>query len=142
MTPERFGTLAAAYGGTIARWPAAEQDAARAWLLVRPEAHAVLAAEDGLDAALAGWVVTGPEAALVGRIASNVPGWHARARQVRLWLSGISTAATLAAGIAAGAWIVGSRVPAADARLGRLYQLTVLGAPLDLGEPLAGQQPL
>lgn len=142
MTHERFATLAAAYGGTIARWPAAEQDAARAWLLARPEAHTVLVAEDGLDAALAGWVVPGPGTALAGWIASDVPGWHARARQVRLWLSGIGTAATLAAGIVAGAWIVGSRVPAADARPGRLYQLTVLGAPLDIGEPLAGQQPL
>jgi len=129
VTPERFGTLAVAYGGTIARWPTAEQDAARAWLLARPEAHAVLAAEDGLDAALAGWVVPGPGAALAGRIASSEPGWHARARQMRLWLSGIGTVATLAAGIAAGAWIVGSRVPAADARPGRLYQLTVLGCP-------------
>ena len=142
MTPERFGTLAAAYGGAIARWPAAEQDAARAWLLAQPAAHAVLAAEDGLDATLAGWLVPGPGAALAGRIASNVPGWHARARQVRLWLSGMGTAATLAAGIAAGAWIVGTRVPAADAGPGRLCQLTVLGAPLDLGELLAGQQPL
>lgn len=142
MTSERFGTLAAAYGGTIAHWPAAEQDAAWAWLLARPEAHAVLAAEDGLDAALAGWVVPGPGAALAGRIASSVPGWHARARHVRLWLSGMGTAATLAAGIATGAWIVGTRVPAPGAGPGRLCQLTVLGAPLDLGELLAGQQPL
>ena len=53
MTHERFEILAHAYGGDIARWPAAERDAAALLMAAEPEfARIVLADAGELDAAL------------------------------------------------------------------------------------------
>lgn len=134
MTPDRFAALADAYGGTIARWPAAERDAARAHLAAHPEAAAALAREAGLDAILAGWTVPGPGAALAARIAATAMHGQGRRRRLMLWLSGLGTAATLAGGLATGAGIVALQAPAADQALGPLYQLSVLGAPVEPAE--------
>jgi len=52
MDRDRFENLAAAYGGDPRRWPAAERDAARAFLDADPEAERLLFEARQLDAAL------------------------------------------------------------------------------------------
>lgn len=128
MTPERFAALAAAYGGTIDRWPEAERAAARAFRDAHPEAEAVLAAEAALDAALARWAVPAPGAALVGRIARDAARRRQSPRRLRLWLAGLGLAGALAGGGAIGAVLVARLVPAGGA--GCSQSLTVLGAPV------------
>lgn len=136
MTPDRFAALADAYGGSLDRWPATERDAARAHIAARPEARALLAEAARLDDALAGWTVPGPGAALAARIMTEAARRHAYRRRLRLWLSGLGTAATLAGGLATGAGAMALWAPPADTAGGPLYQLTVLGAPV---EPLEHQ---
>jgi hypothetical protein len=132
VTPERFGALADAYGGNIDRWPIAERDAAWLHLRQNPNAEGVLSAAARLDSALAGWTVPGPGAALAARIALTVARRHAHGRRLRLWLSSLGAAAALASGMAAGAIVLMLSVPATDQLSAPMYQLTVLGAPLDL----------
>ena len=53
MNAERFASLAEAWGGAIARWPAAEQDSAFTFLATTPErADAILAEAREIDALL------------------------------------------------------------------------------------------
>lgn len=55
MTPERFETLAEAYGGEIGRWPEDARDAAAAFMAGDPErARQILSRESALDEALDG----------------------------------------------------------------------------------------
>lgn len=89
MTRERFEDLAEIYGGDIARWPAAERDAAALLMAANPDfAKAALAAPAELDAMLDAWaplVVSHPlrEAVIAGaptvRGRSGVRGWFWRA---------------------------------------------------------------
>ena len=132
MTPERFAVLADAYGGDVDRWPTKEREAARIHLQSQPEAEAVLAAAAGLDAVLAGWTVPGPGAALAASIAAAVARRHAHTRRLRLWLSSLGAATVLASGVAAGALAVVLSSPADELVTTPLYELSVLGAPLDL----------
>ncbi len=132
MTPTRFAALAEAYGGRIETWPEAEQDAALAYLVENPASEALLTAQTALDSVLAAWTVPGPGAALAGRIVSSVGRGNALARRLKLWVSGLGAAAALASGIAVGVTLVGVTPPASSQYSGRFYQLTVLGAPLDL----------
>ncbi len=132
MTPERFGTLVDAYGGDLDRWPADERDAARTLLLHQPEAQAMLSAAAGLDTALAAWTVPGPGAALAARIVATVARRHTQARRLRLWLSSLGAATVLASGVAAGALVVTRLTSAEVPATAPLYELSVLGAPLDI----------
>ena len=132
MTPDRFRALADAYGGDLDRWPAAERDAARRHLRQRPGAGAARQAAAGLDAVLATWTVPGPGAALAARIAATLARRHAHARRLRVWLSSLGAATALAGGVAAGAVVVMLAAPAAERMTPPLYELRVLGAPLDL----------
>lgn len=142
MTSERFAALADSFGGSIERWPAAEQAAARAYLKAHPEALGRLAEAARLDSMLASWTVPGPGAALTARIIDTTRRRHLRRRRLRLWLSGLGTAATLAGGMATGAGVVAFRPPAATAAFGALYQPSMLGAPLEGAEhPAAGDAP-
>lgn len=138
MTPERLETLAASYGADPARWPEAEQAAARALLRASPGARAVLAREAALDAALLAWRVTAPGAALAGRIAVAMSAQAAARRRWRLWLSNLAGAAALAGGVAAGIGVVGlSGVHsghADPAHLDSLYEASTLGLPADASE--------
>ena len=137
MTPERFRALADAYGGDLGRWPAAEQDAARALLLRQPGMRATLSAAAGLDRALAAWTVPGPGAALAARIAAAAAHRRTHTRRLRLWLSGLGAATALAGGVAAGVLVVTLSVPAEEQAATPLYALSVLGAPLDVEARLA-----
>ncbi|NPD66559.1 hypothetical protein HN018_09395 [Lichenicola cladoniae] len=136
MTPARFAALADAYGSKIERWPDAERDAARHHLASRPEARAVLAEAAWLDTRLESWTLPrpGPGAALTGRIMAAATRAKARRRWLQVWLSGLGTAATLVGGLATGAGVIALWAPSDDQAGASLYQVDVLGAPLELGE--------
>ena len=75
MTRERFEDLAEIYGGDIARWPAAERDAAALLMAAEPEfAKAALAAPADLDAVLDAWAPMAVSHQLRGA-GSGAPGW-------------------------------------------------------------------
>jgi len=112
MTPERFETLAEAYGGDVARWPYAEREAAAELMAERPAwAGRVLAEAGELDAALSGLAPPRGSAGLADRIAATAP--KARPRW-RGWLVPSAMGAGLAAACAAGV-VLGAQlsVPAA-----------------------------
>lgn len=101
MTPERFETLAEAYGGDIARWPVDERDAASQLMIDQQDwAAKVLARAGELDAVLDHWapVALGHglrEAILAGAPAPRRSLWPR-------WLVGASLGAGLATACAAG----------------------------------------
>lgn len=93
LTPERFATLADAYGGSIDRWPAEVQAEAHA-LATEPKLAAILRAAMLLDERLDAWEVTPPEAALYNQIVRRAP--VRIGRRLRLWWAGLGIAAALA----------------------------------------------
>ena len=106
MTPERFETLADAYGGDVARWPPPERDAAALILASDPAwAGAILTRAGALDAALDGYPAPPASAELMGRILQAAP--KVRAPRWIGWLlpagMGAGLAAACAAGVIAGA---------------------------------------
>lgn len=105
MTPERFETLAAAYGGDVARWPDAEREGAAELMAGRAAwASRILADAGDLDIALDAWVPSRGSPDLAARIAAGAP--RGRARWIG-WLlpagMGVGLAAACAAGVMAGA---------------------------------------
>ncbi|MDQ8016062.1 MAG: hypothetical protein AAGD03_03775 [Bordetella sp.] len=110
MTPERFADLAQAWGARIARWPAAERDAAEQLLRHTPMLQAVLDREAALDHALDAHRVPAPGSALAAAVESSAPRPNpARVRRPRTawwpsagW-SGAGVAGLGLAGVAAGA---------------------------------------
>ena len=100
MTRERFESLAEAYGGEPARWPADEREAAALMMAAEPAfARAVLGRAGGLDTALDAWRPQAPSTTLLERILASAPA----ARRPRFaWLSPAALAAGLAAACAAG----------------------------------------
>ena len=100
MTPERFETLAEAWGGDVARWPDADREAAAALMAEKPAwAERVLAGAGELDAALSALAPPRGSAGLADRIAAGAP--KARPRW-RSWLVPSAMGAGLAAACAAG----------------------------------------
>jgi hypothetical protein len=100
MTPERFETLAEAWGGDVARWPVGEREAAAVLMAARSEwAQAVLARAGDLDAALAAYAPPQASARLAETIAAGAP---APRRRWRAWLLPAGMGAGLAAACAAG----------------------------------------
>ncbi|NBB17288.1 hypothetical protein GVN21_18145 [Caulobacter sp. SLTY] len=109
MDAQRFETLAEAHGGLITRWPAAEQDAAYAWLAEAPEAaQAVLSQALALDEALDVLRPPSPSTALRDAVLAAAPA-PARPRTLARWLTGAGIGAALAAASAAGV-VVGVQV--------------------------------
>lgn len=107
MTLERFAGLAEAYGGAVARWPAADRDAAMA-MAATPMAVAILAQASMLDDMLDAWRVPAPSDRLRTTLSAAVP---TRApTRARFWWSGIGIAATLA-GATAGVTAVALLAP-------------------------------
>ena len=135
MTSERFSALAAAYGGDIDRWPESERWPARAYVQSHPEARPILLQQAQLDAALAAWAVPNPTASLAAGIFRNVLDRQALLWRVRIWLSGAGAAAALAGGVAAGMGLVAVSTPSPTQWTGGLYELHVLGVPLDAAHP-------
>lgn len=102
MTRERFEALAEAYGGAIARWPAAEREAALILAAAEPDfASAVLARAESLDAALDAWRPQSVGHVWRERIIAAAPGALRRAERLS-WLWGWTAGAGLAAACAAG----------------------------------------
>ncbi|TAJ69994.1 MAG: hypothetical protein EPO51_20970 [Phenylobacterium sp.] len=117
MTPDRFETLAEAYGGDVARWPDTDREAAAALMAAEPAwARDALARAADLDAALDGYAAPRGSTGLADRIAAGAP--KARARWVG-WLlpagMGVGLATACAAGVIAGAQLhAASSAPAAS----------------------------
>lgn len=104
MTPERFETLAEAFGGDVGRWPTAERAAASQLIADDPAwTGRVLARADALDAMLASAASPIASGALVERIMAGAP--RARPRWPA-WLApaglGVGLAAACAAGVMLG----------------------------------------
>ena len=102
MTKDEFEELAAAYGGEIARWPAAQRDEAALLAAAEPDfARAVLEREARLDAALDELPRAVASAALFEQIVATAPAVRRRPRW-RLWLAPAGLSAALAGVAAAG----------------------------------------
>ena len=100
MTPDRFETLAEAFGGDVARWPDAEREAAAELMAARPAwAAGVLAHAGELDTALGAFAPPQAAPGLAARIAAGAP--RPRARWAA-WLMPAGMGAGLAAACAAG----------------------------------------
>jgi len=116
MTPERFETLAEAYGGDVARWPQADREAAAEWMAAEPDrAEAILARADDLDAALAAFAPPRASADLADRIVAGAP--RPRPRWVGwLWPAGMGAglAAACVAGVVAGAHLAAASAPSME----------------------------
>lgn len=124
MTPERFADLAQAWGARIARWPAAERDAAEQLLWRTPMLQAVLDREAALDHALDAHLVPAPGAALVAAVEAGVPrptrapvrrpwaGWWPSTGWFGAGAAGLGLAGA-AAGALAGALLVSAALDAA-----------------------------
>ncbi|MBW8814124.1 MAG: hypothetical protein JF588_11920 [Caulobacterales bacterium] len=113
MTPERFETLAEAYGGNVARWPAAEREAAALLMAAQPSwAQAVLAQAGALDVALAAYAPLRASAALTDRIVASAPAPRRRASWIA-WLAPAGLGAGLAAACAAGVMLGAQLAPPA-----------------------------
>ena len=103
MTPERFETLADAYGADLARWPPAERAEAERWLAQTPGAAAVLLRARRLDEALASFEIGPVSADLQRRIVTALLSRRALAARLGGWVSGLGAVGVLGAGAAAGA---------------------------------------
>jgi ferric-dicitrate binding protein FerR (iron transport regulator) len=102
MNAERFETLADAYGGDIAHWPAAEQDEARAWSAAHPDAADILVQADALDALLSTADRFKPGLEFQQRVVASFPRRPALVSRPRTWVSGAALAAACAAGVIIG----------------------------------------
>lgn len=115
MTPDRFQTLAEAYGGVIGRWPEETRDEAYACLAAAPEAAArALAAARDLDEALDGAPSPSPSRALRERILATAPTARPARAAVWRWLTGAGVGLGLATAAAAGI-VIGVDLSAASA---------------------------
>lgn len=114
MTRERFEDLAEIYGGDIARWPAAERDAAALLMAAEPDfAKAALAAPADLDALLDAWTPLPVSPQLREAVIASAPANRTRGG-VRGWFWRAGLGAGLAAACAAGL-VVGVRLSDAAA---------------------------
>ena len=103
MTPERFETLADAYGAEFARWPLAHRAEAARWLAQTPDAEVVLLRAGRLDEALARFEAAPASADLQRRITTALLDRRALGARLRGWLSGVGAVGVLGVGVAAGA---------------------------------------
>ena len=109
MIPERFETLAEAFGGDVACWPDAEREAAAALMAAEPAwAEQVLARAGELDAALAAFSPPRAASGAMDRILATAPQPPATRRWTG-WLVPAGMGAGLAAACAAG-MVLGARI--------------------------------
>lgn len=103
MTLDRFQTLAEAFGGSISRWPLAEQDAAYACLAESPdEAARLLAEARDLDEDLDAAERLSPTFALRQDIISAAPRARPARAPAQRWFAGAGVGVGLAAVAVAG----------------------------------------
>lgn len=113
MTPERFRDLADIYGADPRRWPAAEREAALAFMRDNPyEAEAAFARAAALDEMLSVYSVAPVPAALRERIIASAPGSRRRIwRRAGLWWQAAGLAGLGLAGALAGAIVFSAVMP-------------------------------
>jgi hypothetical protein len=111
LTREQFQALAAAYGGDIARWPAAARDEATLLAAAEPEfTRDALGVEATLDAALDELPRVSASAQLFEQIVAGAPRRRASPpARWRLWLTPAGLGAALA-GVAAAGVLLGAQV--------------------------------
>lgn len=105
MTIDRFRTLAEAYGGSVAKWPVGEREAAAALMAAEPDvARAVLQEAAALDAVLDNWRPLAASHDVLERIVASAPARQVQRRFGWLWRAGAGAglAAACAAGLAVG----------------------------------------
>ena len=102
MNAERFEHLAQAYGGDIRRWPAAEQDAAFAWLAAHADARALLIEAAALDAVLNASPPAPANEHLRQRLMFSAPRGRPVFGRIGALASGLGLAAACAAGVVIG----------------------------------------
>ena len=107
MQSERFRALAMAYGANIARWPAAERQAAEAFLARSPDAARWLDEQRQLDDRLDSVDRAEPSAELLRRVA-EIPLYHGKHRQAQAWWPFVRLRAAVA--LAAAAAVTGAAV--------------------------------
>lgn len=118
MTPDRFAELADAFGGEVARWPLAEQEAAASFVADHPQAaETLLRAAADLDWTLGQWRAPAAAPGLYAAVLEAAP----RARPARVWTTwlwrtglGAGLVAAGAAGLMAGVVVSSSVAPASD----------------------------
>jgi hypothetical protein len=102
VTKEEFQALAEAYGGELARWPAAVRDEAALLVAADPEfAQAVLAPQARLDGVLDEFPRAHATPELFERIVAGAPPVR-RTHRWRLWLAPAGLSAAMAGVAAAG----------------------------------------
>jgi hypothetical protein len=115
MNAERFEALAEAFGGDVARWPAAEREAAAVLMAARADwARSVLGLAGEVDTALSAYAPPQASVGLADRIAAAGPR-PGRGRWMGfLWPAGLGAglAAACAAGIFVGAHLSAAAVSA------------------------------
>jgi hypothetical protein len=115
MNAERFQALAEAFGGSITRWPADEQDDAFAFMARQADlAIPILAEARDLDADLDQAERLSPSHALRQAVLGAAPRARAAFAPVRRWLTGAGVGVGLAAAAAAGI-VMGVNVSLASA---------------------------
>lgn len=119
MNRERFETLAEAYGGDVARWPAETRDTAMVLMTADPDyAREVLARAAALDGLMAAYGVERPSGALAGRIVAQAEAVRRRPFWAG-WLApaglGVGLAAACAAGVVLGVQLTPASEPTLDA---------------------------
>lgn len=132
MTHERFEALAEAYGGEIARWPAAERDAATLLMAQEPDfASAALSAAADLDAMLDAWRAPAAGHALREAVIAAAPAKRRAGVRGWFWRAGVGAglAAACAAGLAVGVRLSDAVQPQND---------ETISASLSIDEDLTG----
>jgi len=102
MDLNRFEALVAAYGATPSRWPEEERDAAQAFARSNPEAAALLAEADAIDALLFAHRVAEPSRTLRAMVIEGAPSKRRLTGRAKLWWSGLGLAVAGASGVLAG----------------------------------------
>lgn len=103
MDAERFQVLAGAYGGDLARWPEAEQAAARAFMADDRRGARWLSDETALDALLSSVTEGHQNDLLRERIIRSAPKPVVATPRKAVWASWAGLAAACAAGVIFGA---------------------------------------
>jgi hypothetical protein len=113
MSLTRFGALVEAYGGELARWPEAEQTAARTLLEREPEAQRLLSEALSLDGLLGAYEVAEPLPRLRAKVL-EVPIAAERSKRRFGWRLAWAVAASTLIGVVSGAYSASELDPASD----------------------------
>lgn len=118
MTLDRFEDLAGLYGPDLTSWPAAENDAARAFMAANPDAaRQALAQAKALNALLGSARQDGPDTSLFEAVIASAPAVQSAAPR---W-SAMAAAAALLVGVSTGWLSTGTPVSEEDMLFERAF---------------------